>query len=295
MFVSLHDGTRAKATIVHNHDSADLAILKSAIHTERYFDLSSSTLSDGFDAGDEALAIGHPRGLSFTATTGIISESARRLPDGVFVQTDVAINPGSSGGPLFDVEGRLIGLNTRMITESQGLGFAIPARQVFKYWQDFVRLYSSGTISVPSDEQLSKAEQSLTPRQVIESAAELADIALEFQARESDSQFEWRWNAVTEADNTFMVCIDEHSFFLVSYIAELEYPPDPHLLHLLLRWQEDMTGLIRFTIDDDNNLFLQGTREFTDLDVSEAAMSIARMAAAVDTYENEIIKWLSEQ
>ena len=199
MFVSLHDGTRAKATIVHNHDSADLAILKSAIHTERYFELSSFTLSDEFDAGDEALAIGHPRGLSFTATTGIISESARLLPDGVFVQTDVAINPGSSGGPLFDVDGRLIGLNTQMMAESQGLGFAIPARQVFEYWRDFTRLYSSGEISVPSDEQLSQAEQSLTPRQVIESAAELADIALEFQERESESQFEWRWKAVTDA------------------------------------------------------------------------------------------------
>ena len=162
MLVSLHDGTRAKATTVHNHESADLAILKSSIHTERYFELSPRTLSDGCDAGDEALAIGHPRGLSFTATTGIISESARLLPDGVFVQTDVAINPGSSGGPLFDVHGNLISLHTQIVAESQGLVFAIPARQMFAYSQDFTRLYSSGKISVPSDEQLSQGPNNLS-------------------------------------------------------------------------------------------------------------------------------------
>ena len=56
-----------------------------------------------------------------------------------------------------------------------------------------------------------------------------------------------------------------------------------------------MTGLIRFTIDEDNQLWLQDTREFTDLDVSEAAMSLARMSEAVDTYEHDIIEWLAEE
>ena len=60
LFVSLHDGTRAKATPVHKHEISDLAIVKASIHTERFFELSVSALANGRDAGDEVLAIGHP-------------------------------------------------------------------------------------------------------------------------------------------------------------------------------------------------------------------------------------------
>ena len=121
-----------------------------------FFDLSAASLADGCEAGDEALAIGHPRGMTFTATAGIISESKRVLDDGVFVQTDVPINPGNSGGPLFDVVGKLIGINTQVMIDAQGLGFAIPAREVLEYWMDFGRTRSAGRVSIPTDKQLSR-------------------------------------------------------------------------------------------------------------------------------------------
>src|SRR5205823_4609112 len=84
-------------------------------------------------AGDDVLAIGHPRGFAFTSTRGIISATRRRLPDGEYVQTDVAINPGNSGGPLLDQQGRLVGLNTRVTVDAQGLGFAIGGEEVRAY------------------------------------------------------------------------------------------------------------------------------------------------------------------
>ena len=306
LLVSLHDGTTAKATPVHNHDRMDLAIVKSSIHTERFFELSADSLANGYDVGDEALAIGHPRGLSFTATTGIVSESARQLPDGVFVKTDVAINPGNSGGPLFDVAGKLIGLNTQIMAESQGLGFAIPSRTVLEYWQEFMLLYRSGRVSIPTDEQLSQVEEPLSLRQLIESAAELAEIEI----IRTDNNEESTWTAQLQSGNGFTIHINEASFQLAHYIANWENLSNPqrrrwrtrrrrrtprgHPLYHMLRWQWEISGLIKFVIDEKNRIFLMGIRESVDLDVSEVAWSLWSMAEAVDRYANTLSDLLEE-
>ena len=289
LIVSLYDGTRAKATPVHAHETSDLAVVKASIHTNRFFDLSPLSLTDGCDAGDEALAIGHPRGLSFTATTGIISESRRVLSDGVFVQTDVAINPGNSGGPLFDVFGKLIGINTQVMIDSQGLGFAIPARKVLEYWLDFRRMHGAGGVSIPTDEQLSRMEQSLSPGQLLESAAELAELVVE-EHRDRDRD-PW-WLAVTPEGNTFMVLVTQETFSMVRHMVDVDHLPESHeCFKTLLHWNDLVSGLIRFSIDDQDGLYLSGRREFENLDVSEAALSLLRMSQAVDSYAG-IEEWL---
>lgn len=82
--------------------------------------------------GEWVLAIGSPFGFDHTATAGIVSAKSRSLPNGAYVpflQTDVAVNPGNSGGPLFDVDGRVIGITSQIFSRSggyQGLSFAIP-------------------------------------------------------------------------------------------------------------------------------------------------------------------------
>ena len=90
--------------------------------------------SDSAKVGDWVLAIGNPLGLHHTVTAGIISAKARGDGSGVeFLQTDAAINPGNSGGPLFDVHGSVVGINTAILTESQGnvgLNLAIPVNTV---------------------------------------------------------------------------------------------------------------------------------------------------------------------
>ena len=90
--------------------------------------------SDKAQVGDIVLAIGNPFGVGQTVTTGIISATGRGnmgIEDYEdFIQTDAAINPGNSGGALVDVEGRLIGINTAILSHSggnQGIGFAIPS------------------------------------------------------------------------------------------------------------------------------------------------------------------------
>jgi 2-alkenal reductase len=97
--------------------------------------------SADLQVGQSVLAIGNPFGLSRTLTTGIISALDRRLPTATgrevvgVIQTDAAINPGNSGGPLIDSSGRLIGVNTAIISgsgSSSGIGFAVPVDVVNK-------------------------------------------------------------------------------------------------------------------------------------------------------------------
>ena len=92
--------------------------------------------SDALRVGDAVIAIGNPFGYSHTVTSGIISAKGRVIGTGPydnFLQTDAAIHPGNSGGPLLDIRGRVIGINTAVSNEGAGIGFAIPinlAKQV---------------------------------------------------------------------------------------------------------------------------------------------------------------------
>lgn len=80
-----------------------------------------------FLEGEDVIAIGHPLGLDFSVAKGIISSSRREVNDVWYIQTDVPINPGNSGGPLVDMHGEVIGINTWIVSNAQGLSFAVPA------------------------------------------------------------------------------------------------------------------------------------------------------------------------
>ena len=96
--------------------------------------------------GDSVIAIGHPYGLSYTATEGIVSKS-KRLHNGLnYIQIDAAINPGNSGGPLVNEKGQIIGMNTFIINNSNNLGFALPAEYIIESLNEY-KLYT-GKIAV---------------------------------------------------------------------------------------------------------------------------------------------------
>ena len=127
--VKLMDHREFKAKVLGTDKTSDIAVLKIEAHGLPAVRLGNS---DALGVGDYVLAIGAPFGLEETATAGIVSATGRSLPgDGAvpFIQTDAAVNPGNSGGPLFDSTGAVVGINSQIYTNSggyQGVSFAIP-------------------------------------------------------------------------------------------------------------------------------------------------------------------------
>jgi len=139
--VKLSDRREFTAKVLGLDTSTDIAVLR--IDAK---DLPVVRLGDpkGLEVGDPVLAIGAPYGLEQTATQGIVSAKGRSLPgDAVvpFIQTDAAVNPGNSGGPLFDGSGSVVGINAQIYSRSggfQGLSFAIPIDVALKVKEQIV-------------------------------------------------------------------------------------------------------------------------------------------------------------
>jgi serine protease Do len=127
--VRLRDRRELPAKVVGADERTDIALLKVAADGLPTVKLGDS---DQLKVGQWVLAIGSPFGFEYSATQGVVSALSRSLPDGTyvpFIQTDVAVNPGNSGGPLFDMDGKVIGVNSQIYSRSggyMGLSFAIP-------------------------------------------------------------------------------------------------------------------------------------------------------------------------
>ena len=128
--VTFYDGQTAVASVVGTDPETDVAVIKVDATT---YPPAPRGRSKGLKVGEWVLAIGSPFGLSQTVTAGIVSATERNQVGineyEAFIQTDAAINPGNSGGPLVDLSGRVIGINSAIVTGSRsfaGVGFAIP-------------------------------------------------------------------------------------------------------------------------------------------------------------------------
>ncbi len=134
--VILNDNTELKATLIGRDRRTDIAVLK--VNTDKKLPFVQWGESEKLRTGDRIIAIGNPFGLGGTVTTGIVSHLARdigtrnRSGDFIegYIQTDASINLGNSGGPMFDMNGKVVGVNTAIYSPtgaSVGIGFAIPS------------------------------------------------------------------------------------------------------------------------------------------------------------------------
>lgn len=151
--VTFSDGSIARAELLGRDPYSDLAVLKVDVDPERLVPVElgdSSTLQ----VGQRVVAIGNPFGLEGTMTAGVISALGRTLPTqiggdekGVYsnpdiIQTDAAVNPGNSGGPLLDMRGRVIGVNSAIRSETavnSGIGFAVPVNTLKRVVPDLIK------------------------------------------------------------------------------------------------------------------------------------------------------------
>jgi len=139
--VKLTDGREFKARVIGVDDPSDVAVLKIDATNLPVVQIGDS---DKIRVGEPVLAIGSPYGFDNSATSGIVSATSRSLSGDnylPFIQTDAAVNPGNSGGPLFDVNGQVIGINAQIYTRTggyQGLSFAVPIDGAMKVEQQLV-------------------------------------------------------------------------------------------------------------------------------------------------------------
>ena len=139
--VMTKNGTDYIARVVATDPVYDLALLKVDSPNKIPFAFLPTGDSDALRGGDHVIAVGNPLGFGHTVTAGIISHTGRSLFEEKeakgryvrYIQTDTAINPGSSGGPLITLSGAWIGLNTAQIENSQGIGFTVPSSQVREF------------------------------------------------------------------------------------------------------------------------------------------------------------------
>jgi serine protease Do len=130
ILIFMTDGSRLPAKLVGADNKADLAVLK--VEAARDLPFVEFGDSDSAEVGDWVMAIGNPFGLGGSVTLGIVSARNRDIQSGPyddFIQTDASINQGNSGGPLFDMDGKVVGINTAIIARggySLGIGFAVP-------------------------------------------------------------------------------------------------------------------------------------------------------------------------
>jgi len=206
--VTFNDKTEYKAKVIGKDPYMDLAVLK--IESKEKFLPVSFGDSDKARIGDWVIAIGNPFGFGGTVTSGIISSRNRdigltRYDD--FIQTDASINQGNSGGPLFDLNGKVIGINTAIIAPgasgSIGIGFAIPSNPASKVIEQLIKYGETKrgwlgvriqqvTKEIAEVEKLEKPEGALIASVAEKSPADkggikAGDIILEFDGKKVDT------------------------------------------------------------------------------------------------------------
>ena len=140
--VKLNDRREFRAKVLGSDPKTDVAVLKIEARNLPVLRIGNS---NELKVGEWVLAIGSPYGLDSTVTAGVVSAKGRSLPDDSnvpFIQTDVAVNPGNSGGPLFNTRGEVVGINSQIYSRSggyQGLSFAIPIDVAYRIKDQILR------------------------------------------------------------------------------------------------------------------------------------------------------------
>ena len=140
--IRLSDGGAYRGAVIASFTDIDLAFVRTDLDQNSYGELSRNRK---LQVGDAVYAIGHPLGLENTLTQGIISGIERVIEEAIYIQTDASVNPGNSGGPLYNAYGEIVGINTMGLRGSSGLNFAIPSHTVAAKYQELLDKMARGT------------------------------------------------------------------------------------------------------------------------------------------------------
>ena len=132
---------RQLAKVLFIDESYDLAFLEIAPEKTKDFPLVKLAIDTEISQGDRILAVGHPFGLKYSATQGIISNMLHERGDINYIQHDAALNPGNSGGPLVNLSGEIVGVNTFIIEDGDNIGFSLPVNYLYEVLEEFSKSF----------------------------------------------------------------------------------------------------------------------------------------------------------
>ena len=300
--VALSDRREREAELIGADPVADLALLKIDAVDLPVVSIGSS---EALKVGEWVVAIGSPFGFELSVTAGIVSAKGRSLPDEMgnyvpFIQTDVAINPGNSGGPLFDLKGKVVGINSQIFTRSggfMGLSFAIPidvAMEVVEQLKDKGQV-SRGWLGVQIQRVdrdlaesfgLDRAAGALVTRVFADSPAEEAgiregDIITEFGGRAIDLSSDLphvvgRFKAGT--DTEVKVVRTGESLTLSVKVGELETDRVAAASAVEMQPKGNQLGIIVRDLSDSERQSLEAPRGVLVTSVSEGPGKTANLA-----------------
>ncbi len=161
VYVKTYGGDEYRAIILGMDETKDIAVL--AIEEAEFPFLSIADLSS-MNTGDDIYAIGAPKSMAYTLTKGVISAKERIVGRNTYIQIDAAINEGNSGGPLLNDSGQVLGMNTLKMSDSEGIGLAIPSTVICDYLNELgIQLDDLGNVV---DEVSPPTEETTNPPQI---------------------------------------------------------------------------------------------------------------------------------
>lgn len=160
VYVKSYGGEEYQATILGINEFQDIAVLVITGAEFSYLPIADLSV---MNTGDDIYAIGAPKSMAYTLTKGVISAKERIVGYNTYIQIDAAINEGNSGGPLLNDSGQVLGMNTLKMSDSEGIGLAIPENVICDYLNELgIELDSSGNVV---DKVLPSTEDTIEPTQ----------------------------------------------------------------------------------------------------------------------------------
>ncbi len=292
------NGRLVNATLVGQDRETDLAVLKlEGVESLPYLEFGDS---EGLNEGQLVFAFGSPLGLDNSVTMGIVSATARQIrPEDpmIYIQTDAAINPGNSGGPLVDAEGKVVGINTFILSNSggsEGIGFAAPAHIAQRIYQQIradgrVRRGQIGVLAHTLNTQLAEALglgrdvgvliEDVAPGGAAEAAGlRIGDIVLSLDGKPLENARQFGVNIYQNAGRTIALEVLRGKETRKINVAVLERPRDPDRLLAHLQGEASrfrQLGILAVDLDEKVIPLYPNLRSYTGVAVAAVTADLS--------------------